>query len=178
MRKLIALAAVGGALVLALGTYALAGAGSKDFKAKDLSGYAENPDVSSIAAGSFRGKLSKDGSTLAYELEFGGLEGTVTQSHIHFGKAGVNGGISIWLCDSATNPSPSPATPLCPQSGTVTGEVSAADVVGPTGQGIAPGELAEILAAMRAGHAYANVHSTKFPGGEIRAQFGSGGEDD
>ncbi len=178
MRKLIALAAVGGALVLALGTYALAGAGSKDFKAKDLSGYAENPDVSSVAAGSFRAKLSKDGTTLAYELEFGGLEGTVTQSHIHFGKYGVNGGISIWLCDSVTNPAPSAATPLCPQSGTVTGEVSAADVVGPTGQGIAPGELEEILAAMRAGHAYANVHSTKFPGGEIRAQFGNGGGDD
>ena len=24
---------------------------------------------------------------------------------------------------------------------------------------------------MRAGHAYANVHSTKWPGGEIRAQI-------
>ena len=45
------------------------------------------------------------------------------------------------------------------------------DVIGPDAQGIAPGELAEILAAMRAGHAYANVHSSKFGGGEIRAQI-------
>ena len=46
--------------------------------------------------------------------------------------------------------------------------------VGPpptAGQGIEPGNLAEILAAMRAGHAYANVHTTKWPGGEIRAQL-------
>ncbi len=178
MRKLIVLAVAGGALLLALGSYAIAGGGSRDFKGKELSGYSENPDVSSVAAGSFRGKLSKEGDTLSYELTFGGLEGTVTQSHIHFGKFGVNGGISIWLCDSATNPSPSATTPVCPQSGTVTGEVTAADVVGPSGQGIAPGEFAEILAAMRAGHAYANVHSSKFPGGEIRAQIGDHGEND
>ena len=50
--------------------------------------------------------------------------------------------------------------------------------VGPpptAGQGIEPGNLAEILAAMRAGHAYANVHSTKWPGGEIRAQIDNDG---
>ena len=47
----------------------------------------------------------------------------------------------------------------------------AADVIGPAGQGIEAGNLAEILAAMRAGHAYANVHSSKWPGGEIRAQL-------
>jgi len=49
-------------------------------------------------------------------------------------------------------------------------------------QGIAPTEFAEILAAMRAGHAYANVHSSKFPNGEIRAQInnrhGGDGDDD
>ena len=36
----------------------------------------------------------------------------------------------------------------------------AADVIGPAAQGIEVGNLAEILAAMRAGHAYANVHSS------------------
>ena len=55
--------------------------------------------------------------------------------------------------------------------------------VGPpptAGQGIEPGALNEILAAMRAGSAYANVHSTKWPGGEIRAQIdkGRGGNGD
>ena len=47
--------------------------------------------------------------------------------------------------------------------GTVTGEIDAADVIGPAGQGIAAGAFNEILAAMRAGDAYANVHSTKCP---------------
>ena len=44
-------------------------------------------------------------------------------------------------------------------------------MIGPAGQGIEPGALDEILAAMRAGSAYANVHSSKWPGGEIRAQI-------
>jgi hypothetical protein len=47
-------------------------------------------------------------------------------------------------------------------------------VIGPAGLGIEEGNLAEILAAMRAGHAYANVHSSKYPGGEIRAQLDNG----
>jgi hypothetical protein len=53
----------------------------------------------------------------------------------------------------------------------VTGRITAADVVGPTGQGIAPGELDELIIAIRSGVAYANVHSSKFPMGEIRGQI-------
>ena len=49
--------------------------------------------------------------------------------------------------------------------------VGADHVIGPAAQGIAPGEFEEIVAAIRAGRAYANVHTTKFPGGEIRAQI-------
>ena len=175
--RALVLAVVVGAL--GIGSYAIAGGGTKNFKGKHLSGYAENPDISTAASGSFRARLSKSGTALAYELSYSGLEGTVTQSHIHFGKAAVVGGISIWLCQTATNPAPLNAanTPVCPQSGTVTGEVDATDVTGPSAQGIAgavgttPGEFGEILAAMRAGHAYVNVHSSKFPGGEIRAQL-------
>jgi hypothetical protein len=38
-------------------------------------------------------------------------------------------------------------------------------------QGIEAGNFAELVAAMRVGSTYANVHSTKWPGGEIRAQI-------
>jgi hypothetical protein len=38
-------------------------------------------------------------------------------------------------------------------------------------QGIAAGEFAELVKAIRARRAYANVHSLKFPGGEIRGQI-------
>jgi hypothetical protein len=61
--------------------------------------------------------------------------------------------------------------PACPASGTVTGTLVAADVVGPTGQGIAAGEFAELVSAIRAGATYVNVHTSTFPGGEIRAQL-------
>ena len=65
-------------------------------------------------------------------------------------------------------PSPPPACPA--RSGTVTGTLTAADVVGPTAQGIAAGEFEEVLEALRSEAGYANVHSTKFAGGEIRGQ--------
>jgi hypothetical protein len=168
LRGLVLVVVIG---LLGVGSYAVAGGGSRDFKGQPLNGYEENPDISTVASGSFEATLSRDGKSLAYELSYSGLEGTVTQSHIHFGKPAINGGISIWLCQTATNPSPTAGTPTCPQSGTVNGEIDAADVIGPTGQGIEAGNLAEILAAMRAGHAYANVHSSKWPGGEIRAQL-------
>ena len=102
------------------------------------------------------------------------------QAHVHFAQTAVNGGISFFLCGTGPGPAnrppaTAPATPDCPQAGTVEDDIVAADVIGPTGQGIAPGEFAEILAAMRAGKAYANVHSSKFPGGEIRAQVNDRG---
>ena len=53
--------------------------------------------------------------------------------------------------------------------------LDAADVIGPNGppamQGIEPGAIGELVAAIRAGHTYVNVHSSKWPGGEIRAQI-------
>jgi hypothetical protein len=157
--------------LLGVGSYAIAGGGSKQFRGAPLSGYEENPDISTTATGSFDARLADDGTTLRYVLEYSGLEGAVTQAHVHFGKYAVNGGVSFWLCGTATNPGPA-GTPTCPApGGTVEDEITAADVVGPAGQGIEVGNLAEIVAAMRAGHAYANVHTTKWPGGEIRAQI-------
>jgi hypothetical protein len=44
-------------------------------------------------------------------------------------------------------------------------------VIGPNAQGIEPGSLAEIVRAMQAGVAYANIHTTRWPGGEIRGQI-------
>lgn len=136
-----------------------------------LSGYQEIMTVSSGAHGSFQGKINPAETELAYELEYAGLEGTITQAHIHLGARGTNGGIMIWLCGTATNPSPVAGTPTCLQEGTITGTVTAADVIGPAGQGVAAGEFAEALNAIREGLAYANVHTSKFTGGEIRGQI-------
>jgi CHRD domain-containing protein len=160
--------------LLGVGSYAIAGGGSNNFSGDPMLGYAENNDVSTVAAGSFDAKLSSDGDSLHYVLSYSGLEGNVLQAHVHFGKTALNGGISFFLCSNL--PAPPPGTPTCPQEGTVEGDIEAADVIGPTAQGIEVGNLAEIVAAMRAGHAYANVHSSKWPGGEIRAQINDKGE--
>ena len=143
--------------------------GAKKVHAR-LGGFSEVPSISTVASGQFEGKIDRSETELEYELEYSGLEGNVTQSHVHIGQTGVNGGVMFFLCGTTASPGP-PGTPPCPASGKVTGVVTAARVIGPSGQGIEPGAFAEVLRAIRAGFAYANVHSTKWPGGEIRGQI-------
>ena len=161
------IAVLGGLLLVA--SLAVAEGGKVNLKADDLVGYQENPDISTVATGSFQVTIDDAAQTLTYELSYAGLEGTVLQAHIHFGKRAVNGGVSFFLCSNIGGPA---GTPACPQEGTVSRDDVGADaIIGPTGQGIEPGAFEELVAAMRAGHTYANVHSTKWPGGEIRAQI-------
>jgi hypothetical protein len=49
--------------------------------------------------------------------------------------------------------------------------VTSADVVAVPAQGIAAGDLAEVIRAIRVGKGYANVHTTTYPGGEVRGQI-------
>ena len=146
-----------------------------------LTGYEEVPSVSTVAEGEFHARISDDSTQIDYELKYSDLEGSVTQAHIHFGQKGVNGGISVWLCGNpGPGVTPPAGTQACPPPpATITGTLTAANVVGPTAQGIVPGEFAELISAIRAGKTYANVHSTKFPGGEIRSQIeGNSGHSD
>jgi hypothetical protein len=144
--------------------------------AVDLIGYEEVPAVSTLGGGTFRAVISRTADEIRYELTYDSLQGTTQQAHIHFGQESVNGGISVFLCSNLGN---GPAgTQACPQSGTVTGTIRPVDVIGPTVQGIAPGEFAELVKALRAGVAYANVHSSMWPGGEIRGQFGDREDND
>ncbi len=85
------------------------------------------------------------------------------QAHIHFGGAAQSGGISVFLCTNLGN---GPAgTQLCPAApATITGTITAANVIGPAGQGITAGQLDELVSAMKAGVTYANVHSSLYPG--------------
>ncbi len=185
MRRLVFLAALIGAAVLvaAAASYAIAGGGKKHFRTSALTGYEENPDISTEARGRFEIDIDEDDKTLSYKLSYERLEGDVQQAHVHFAKRGVNGGITLFLCSNLGN---GPAgTPPCPTSGTVRRTVSAADILAPSvsgsppaGQGIEAANLAELIAAIRAGSTYANVHSVKWPGGEIRAQINDRGKDD
>jgi hypothetical protein len=93
-----------------------------------LIGFEEAPAVSTVASGEFRGMISDDEQSINYELTYSGLQGTVTQGHIHVAQRSVNGSIVIWFCGTPSNPGPA-GTQTCPQSGTITGTITAADVV-------------------------------------------------
>ena len=159
------------AALLCCAAFAFSGAAAAETVVVKMKSYEEVPAVSSGAIGHFTAFINEAAGTIDYELFFDGLEGDVRQSHIHFGQRGVSGGVSVYLCQTTFNADPTGLAPTCPQSGTVTGTIRAANIIGPNGQGIAPTELAELIAAIRAGIAYPNVHSTKFPSGEVRGQF-------
>jgi hypothetical protein len=132
---------------------------------RGLIGYSEVPAISTGATGTFKARIDPVAKTITYELTYKDLSSTALFSHIHFGQRDVTGGVSAFLCGGG-------GKPACPATGgTVTGTIAATDVVGPAAQGIAPGEFDELVKAIRAGRTYANVHSTNFPGGEIRAQL-------
>lgn len=142
------------------------------FRAR-LTGFQEAPSaISTAASGQFRAKLSADGGALEFEMEYEGLQADALFSHVHLGPVHQSGGIMFFICGGGSKPTPCPL-----RAGTVSGTVTQADVIGPTGQGISAGEFAEALRAMRSGAAYVNVHSTLFPGGEIRGQIGGDGRD-
>jgi hypothetical protein len=115
--------------------------------------------------------LDKTAQTLTYTLTYSGLT-NVLQSHIHFGKEHVAGGVMVFLCSNLGN---GPAgTPTCPDdtSGgvTVTGTITAASVVGPVAQNVTVGDFAGVVAALASNTAYGNIHTKQFPAGEIRGQ--------
>ena len=166
MRKTLVSAVVVVSLALAPAAWAVAGG---SFVAHGRS-FQEVPAISSSAMIEFTGTIDETNTTLTYTLTYSGFRGTVTQSHIHFGQMGVNGGIVIFLCSNLGN---GPVgTQACPESGTITGTVTSANVgAGAAAQGIPAGAFNRITQAIRQGVAYVNVHSVLFPGGEARGQL-------
>jgi hypothetical protein len=138
-----------------------------------LTGYEEVPSVSTTANGEFTATVSADGSTIVYTETYSGLQAPVTQSHIHVGQLAVNGSVVIFLCQTQANPDPTGLAPTCPQQGTVSGTITSANVIAgaTTTQQLEAKDLGAVLTAIQAGAAYANVHTTVSPGGEIRGQI-------
>lgn len=171
MRKYFISAALAAAMALVVGTFVSASdddSSSRHAKAR-LSGFEENPSISTTGTGTLDLRIDETAQTIEYELSYEGLEGgTATASHIHVAARGVNGGVSAFLCDTVL----ANDIPDCPApSGTVSGVIMPANVIGPVAQGISPGEFAELVRAIRAGYTYVNVHTPRWPGGEIRGQI-------
>src|SRR6516165_6868691 len=112
-----------------------------------LTGYDEAPAVSTTGTGEFTATIAPDGEVIQYRETYSGLQGTVTQSHIHVGQLGVNGSIVIFLCQTAANPDPTGLAPVCPQQGTVSGTITTANVIaGATAsQQLAAGDLGAVV---------------------------------
>lgn len=176
MKKLgITAGAITALALMVFGVYAIAGAGKKHLKADNLTGYQEATPagVATDATGTFSVEIDDANQVIDYTLTYSNLSTAATQAHIHFGNRYDSGGVSAFLCG------PQPAAgnkATCPAGNTstvetVTGTITPSDVIGPSAQGIGPGDWQKLVDAMRAGVAYANVHSTQFPQGEIRAQI-------
>jgi hypothetical protein len=137
-----------------------------------LSGYEETPSaVSTTGNGTFTARISNDESRIDWELSYSDLEGAVQQAHIHFGQSGVTGPISVFLCTNLGN-GPAGTQPCPAPPATISGTIVAADVTNLANEkGISAGELDELIQAIRAGATYVNVHSTRWPTGEIRSQI-------
>jgi hypothetical protein len=170
MKRLIALVA-GVALVIGLANVALASSNNGHGFGARLDGFQETPTILSNATGTLMLRLDSTGTQLSYTLTYSGFSTMAMQSHIHLGRPGFPGGVAAFLCGGG-------GKPACPAAaGTVTGTITAADVIGPAGQGLAAGDFAGLLRAIRNNATYVNVHSTMFPAGEIRGAI-TGGEED
>jgi len=107
--------------------------------------------------------FSDDGSQVTYKLVVNGLENT-TQAHIHVASTpGGNGPIVLWLYPDEA---PFQITLISGIFNGLLGSRSAfsADLTGNAGIM----SLDDLRMAIDEGRAYVNVHTTAFPGGEIR----------
>ena len=171
MRRLIALTTAAALALGLVGATAANGDSNRNSFKANLSGYQEVPAISSTADGKVTLSVNPAGTQISYSLTYSALQGgAAVAAHIHFAQTSVSGGVVAFLCGGG-------GKPACPAGGgTVSGTIVAGDILAIPAQGIAAGDLAAVLKAMRSGVTYANVHSTGFPGGEIRGQIPGHGD--
>ena len=135
----------------------------REFRA-NLRGREEVPLTLSAARGTLALTVNDIDTSVHFVLEYSGLLTVVTAAHIHVGQPNVNGGVTVFFCGGG-------GRPACPQEGTVEGDFTANDVLALTSQQLDLHNLPKLLAAIRAGRTYGNVHTLTSPGGEIRGQI-------
>jgi len=155
-----------------LGAYANA----TEFSAK-LVGFEELPAIFSKGTGTLDLDLNRNARTLTFKLTFSGLSSPVIQSHIHFGKRHVAGGVTVFFCTNSNNGPP--GTQPCPAAGgTVTGTITGGNVLALPAQDMPAGDFDALVTLLVTDTAYANVHTVNHTGGEIRGQIRRGDRDD
>jgi hypothetical protein len=146
-----------GAVLPQLGT-ASANVTPKATFAAQLSGDEEVPPRDTNARGAAIFMLSEDGTALQYTLIVANID-NVMASHIHIAPAGVNGPIVAFLFSGG----PTDRVDGVLAQGTITSDDLIGQLAGMT--------IDDLVAAINSGNAYVNVHTTEFPGGEIRGQI-------
>lgn len=128
----------------------------KQFNTK-LSGQQEVPPVqTTTASGMAWFKTMQD--KIWFKLNVTDMQG-VTQAHIHTGKQGENGPILVTLYKSDT---PQP----------INGKLAYGNITANLLEGPMKGkQISDLTTAMSNGSTYVNVHTEKYPKGEIRGQI-------
>lgn len=137
-----------------------------------LSGASESPPNASPGSGNATVGYDPDTGMMTLEIAFSGLTGTVTMAHIHCCTPGpgMNAGIATLT----------PTFPGFPAGVTAGTYQNSFDMMDPASYnapflanhgGSPAAALAALLDAMGSGRAYFNIHTTMFPGGEIRADL-------
>jgi len=165
-----------------LGSAAMA-AQAEEFHA-DLSGFGEvgvlggiTGAISTTGHGTLDLHLDRQAQTLTFKLTFADMSAPVIMSHIHLGQSHTAGGVMVFFCSSVGTP---PAgTQACPGTGgTVTGTITAANILALPGQHLSAGDWNALVAALENSTTYVNVHTTAFPTGEIRGEIRHHDRDD
>ena len=132
-----------------------------------LNGPSESPPNQSPATGNATFDFDTDTHLLTISVNFSGLVGTTTVAHIHAntavsgtGTAGVASGLTSWITGLQSGSYTSTINML--SSATYGSSYLA------TNGGTAASAETALLSAMSIGKAYLNLHSTTYPGGEIR----------
>ncbi len=135
---------------------------SNNFRAH-LNGKSQVPPVKTKAEGEAVFNLSKDGDSIHYKITVANIE-NVTMAHIHEGAIGANGPVVVWLYPSAPPPKLIPGK----TNGVLAdGTITSASLTGP----LAGKSITDLLNDIKTGKAYVNVHTSQYPGGEIRGQI-------
>ena len=138
-----------------------ASANKADYIAQ-LTGDGQVPSVTTSATGTASFWINADGTEIRYQLTVANLQ-DVTMAHLHLGELGKNGPPIVWLYPSAP-----PAKEISgPSNGQLSdGTIKAENLVGP----MAGKTIGDLVTAIKAHDVYVNVHTSKNPDGEIRAQ--------
>jgi len=180
-----------GGLALALTAFLATPVAGEEYKAR-LDGFQEigalpnNPNALQNTTGAIltngSGKLTlavdPKKQIASYALTFSGLTTNIRQAHLHFGQRHVAGGIYVFLCTNLGN---GPAgTPSCPDAtqGTVSGLIQPANILAVNSQNITAGDFNALVLGLESNTTYVNVHTLKFPAGEIRGQVQHADDED